>query len=79
MTTAILDRARASPPSEFHVRSDEHPRDRGVLGRLWDVLAELGERRAAADVARYVRLMGGHPTGNLHRDVEQIVALRGLR
>jgi hypothetical protein len=79
MTTAILARTHAGPLAEI----DDPPYQRavrpGLLSRIWSALASAGERRAAADIARHVRLMGGQPTGDLERDVELIVALRGLR
>jgi hypothetical protein len=79
MTTAILARTHAGslaeiddPPCQLAVRP-------GLLSRIWSALAAAGERRAAADIARHVRLMGGQPTGDVERDVDQIVALRRLR
>jgi hypothetical protein len=79
MPTALFDRAHgrslahtAHPPYQRAARQ-------GLLRGAWNALAAIGERRAAADIARYVQERGGRPTGDLRKDVEQIVALRGLR
>lgn len=50
-----------------------------VLDRVWRILLKAGQRRAAYEVARQVRLLDGRPTGNLEQDVQQLAALRGLR
>ena len=79
MTTALLERTHAGPLAD----TDDPPYQRtvrpGLLSRIWSALAAAGERRAAADIARHVRLVGGQPTGDVDRDIEQIVALRGHR
>ena len=49
-----------------------------LLNRLWHGLREAGQRRAAGELARHVRLHGGRPTGNLAQDAQQLAALHGL-
>ena len=55
-----------------------HAATRSLGTRVWQGLVEAGQRRAAADLARHVRLHGGRPTGNLAQDAQQLAALRGL-
>jgi len=47
--------------------------------RVWRFLVDAGQRRAANELARYVRLHGGRPTGDVAQDARQLAALRGLR
>jgi len=49
-----------------------------LLNRLWHGLREAGQRRAAGELARHVRLHGGRPTGTLAQDAQQLAGLRGL-
>src|SRR4051795_9683355 len=44
--------------------------------RVWRFLVDAGQRRAANELARYVRLHGGRPTGNVAQDARQLAALR---
>ena len=52
---------------------------RRLSAGLWAALTRIGERRAAADIARHVQLRGGTPTGDVRRDIQQIIAARHLR
>ena len=54
------------------------PALRSVGTRVWDALVRVGERRAAAEAARYLELHGREPTGDLGKDLREIAALRGL-
>ena len=66
-------------------QSVPHTRDRraaptgSLLSRVWHSLLKVGEARAAAEVARQVRLYGGRPTGRVELDARQLATLRGLR
>ena len=79
MPTALLDRAHGRSLADTKYPPSQRAAHQRLFRRAWNALAEIGERRAAADIARYVQQRGGRPTGNLRKDVEQIVALRGLR
>jgi hypothetical protein len=50
-----------------------------LIQLMLGALAKVGEQRAAAELARYVRARGGHARGHLDYDVAQILKLRGLR
>ena len=50
-----------------------------ALTRVWRFLVDAGQRRAANELARSVRLHGGRPTGDIAQDARQLAALRGLR
>ena len=50
-----------------------------LLSRVWHILLKVGQQRAAAEVARQVRLHGGRPMGNVELDARQLATLRGLR
>lgn len=66
-------------------QSVAHTRDRyaapkhSLLSRVWHILLQTGQRRAADEVARQLRLLDGRPTGDLERDIRQLAALRGVR
>jgi hypothetical protein len=64
---------------EPHTRLDRAAPKRSLLNRVWHVLLEAGQRRAAAELARQVRLHGGRPTGHPELDAQQLAALRGMR
>lgn len=46
--------------------------------RLWDALIRAGERRAAAEIARCIRLRGHKPSGDLQQDLQRLTE-RGVR
>lgn len=52
--------------------------NRHLLARVWDGLLRFGEARAAAEVARHVRIHGGRSSGNLKQDAEQLASLRNM-
>jgi hypothetical protein len=79
MPTALLNRVRARSLPDTKYPQHKRAARQGLLRRAWNGLIAVGERRAAADIARYVPMRGGRPTGDLRKDVEQIVGLRGLR
>ncbi len=77
MTTAHFhDTTYATPNAETGLGA---PAPEGALGRVWRSLVDAGQRRAAGELARYVRLHGGRPTGDFAQDARQLAALRGLR
>ena len=78
MTTALLNRAYARSLPNIDDPAYQRADRPGLLSRVWNALVAASERRATANIARHVRLMGGQPTGDLKRDVAQIAALRGL-
>ena len=51
----------------------------GFLTRLWSSLADYGQRRAAAEVARHVRVRGLRATGDIATDAARLAASRGLK
>ena len=79
MPTALLDRAHSRSLADTKHPASRRAARQGLFRRAWNALAAIGERRAAADIARYVQQRGGRPTGDLRKDAEQIVALRDLR
>ena len=62
-----------------HTRYRRAAPKRSLLNRVWHTLLKAGQHRAAAEVARQVRLHGGRPTGRVDLDAEQLAALRNLR
>jgi len=67
MTTAAI---AAAPTAER--------KGRGIASRIWTLLTEIGERKAADEVARYIRCRGGRPTGDLAKDVEIMRSYLGI-
>ena len=51
----------------------------GLLTRFWNSLANYGQRRAAAEVARHVRVRGLWATGDIAADAARLAASRGLK
>jgi len=68
MTTAAIT---AVPAAES--------KSKGIASRIWTLLTEIGERKAAGEVARYIRCRGGRPTGDLAKDVEIVRSYVGIR
>ncbi len=64
---------------DLHTRLDRAAPKHSLFNRVWHVLLEAGQRRAAAEIARQVRLHGGRPTGRPELDAQQLAALRGIR
>ena len=79
MTTTTFN----DPHARRSSRTGASPRERapkaGLLMRLWGVLQEAGQRRAAAEVARHLQMHGGRPTGSFEKDIAQMAALHGRR
>ena len=75
-TTHFDDTPYATPNAETGLSA---PAPERALARVWRFLVDAGQRRAADELARYVRLHGGLPTGDVAQDARQVVALRGLR
>jgi hypothetical protein len=75
MTTAQLHDTTYPLPDTESVPASA----RGRLARVWSFLVDAGQRRAAGELARYVRLHGGRPTGDIAQDARQLAVLRGLR
>ena len=78
MSSIELSNAQSSSRSDFQFARPALSRLQRAGAGLWAALTRVGERRAAADIARYVQLHGGTPTGDVHRDIHQILAARGL-
>ena len=77
MTTAHFHTTTyATPSAETGLSA---PAPERALARVWRFLVDAGQRRAADELARYVRLHGGRPTGDVAQDARQLAALRGLR
>jgi hypothetical protein len=77
MTTAHFHTTTcATPDAETGLGA---PAPERALTRVWCFLVDAGQRRAANELARYVRLHGGCPTGDIAQDARQLVAHRGLR
>jgi hypothetical protein len=70
MTTAVITPVTTTPAE---VKS------KGIGSRVWNILLEIGERKAADEVARYIRCRGGQPTGDLSKDVEIVRSYVGIR
>ncbi len=62
-----------------HARHRRAAPTRSLLSRVWHIMLKAGQHRAAAEVARQVRLYGGKPTGRVELDARQLATLRGLR
>ncbi len=75
MTTATFANAEALARAE--TQGDRRPLP-SFGARLWDALTRAGERRAAVDIARLVRLRGHKPSGDLQRDLQRLTD-RGVR
>ena len=65
--------------SDLSSGSRERPQGVSLRARIWTALERSSERRASAEIARYLRLHGCEPTGNLGKDLQQLAALRGIR
>ena len=63
---------------EPRTRHDRDAPRRSLLNRIWHALLTAGQRRAATEIARQVRLHGGQPTGRPELDARQLAALRGV-
>ncbi len=50
-------------------------RERGIGGRVWDALVQVGERRTHREIAYLLRSRGIRVTGDLHRDLERFVSV----
>jgi len=77
MTTTILPALRDSVPSGFGPGLRAATGSRLASGRVWAALVRAGERRAAAEIARQLRMRGHRSTGDLQRDIAQLLSARG--
>lgn len=62
-----------------HIRDRHAAPGHSLFSRVWRILLQAGQRRAADEIARQLRILDGRPTGNLELDIRQLAALRGLR